>query len=98
MKIQREIDGKTYKFELTNLEMAATYYEQQHKWDVEYMLNMADMCERDEWYEKLKFDPDFASRVAFKYREYIEDTYCNGDMELACFIDAFDYMERNQGI
>ena len=93
MKVKRMVDGMEMEFELTEQEMTDAFYEQQHKWDMEYMLNMADMCEHDDWYKKMKSDPDFASMVAHRFRKYISD-YPDGDTEYDCFADAYQYVEK----
>lgn len=37
MKVSRAINGKMYSFELTDDELSGAYFEQQHKWDVEFV-------------------------------------------------------------
>lgn len=42
MIIYRVVNGKTYCFELTDDELSAAYFEQQHKWDVEFVKEHAE--------------------------------------------------------
>lgn len=37
MIIYRAVNGKMYRFKLTDDELSGAYFEQQHKWDVEFV-------------------------------------------------------------
>lgn len=95
MKIIR--DGIEIK--LTDKEMSDAYYEQMHKWDVEYITgNLLDQyidgsnIEKDILMnDRLKSEQEFASKVAYRYRKYLEDVY-GSDTEWNCLQDAYDYI------
>lgn len=100
MKIERN----GIEIELTEQEMISAYYEQQHKWDVEYITgNLLDQYvdgtepEKDTWMaERLRTEPDFADRVAYRYRKYLEDAY-GSDTEWQDLQDAYVYMCKDNG-
>lgn len=99
MKIRREVDGIIREFELTPQEMADAYYEKEHEWDIGWVLDLAemnadeDMPETVERLNALRSDPELCSRVARRYRKYMEDCV-TGDEEYECFRDAYTYMTR----
>lgn len=93
-------DGK--EIVLTESELVSAYYEQQHKWDVEYITG--DLLEQyiDEEFSsdkeikmgnRLVNDPEFADKVAYKYRKYLDDAY-GSDTEWEDLIDAYNYICR----
>lgn len=87
-------DGK--KIELTSEEMIKAYYEQQHKWDMEYVANDIPI-----WLEKeesnitrrLRNDEEFCDKVAHRFRKYLGDII-TGEDEQYCWEDACDYITR----
>lgn len=92
MKIIR--DGK--EIELTKKEMIEAYYEQEYNFDVEYITGSLldqyiDDCS-DEMIDRLRNNPKFASRVAHRYRKYLEDAY-GSEYEFDCLLDAYDYIK-----
>lgn len=96
MTIER--NGK--QIELTEDEMIWAYYEQLHKWDVEYITgNLLDQYDTDdesdlEMYTELRSNTELANNVAYRYRELLEDTY-GSDREMECLKSAFDYYDGN---
>lgn len=100
MKIERN----GIEIELTEQEMISAYYEQQHKWDVEYITgNLLEQYvdgtepEKDRWMaERLTSEPNFADRVAYKYRDYLLDAY-GSDTEWEDLHDAYDYICKCNG-
>lgn len=99
MVIKREVDGKELEFTLAKNEMTDAFYEMQHKWDKEYILNMIEMYDDldDEDYvkmaERLRTDDELLDRVAYRYRKYMGDLE-NGEAEYECMIDAYEYMTQ----
>ena len=100
MKIHREVGGIIREFELTSQEMADAYYEKEHQWDMEYMLDLAlwsaspDRPETEERLKALRSDPELRSRVAYRYRKYLSD-WVTGDEEAECFRDAYAYITND---
>lgn len=91
-----KINRNGIEIELTKEEMIDAYYEQQHNFDVEYITgNLLEQYE-DEHYlnvmlERLKNDKDFASKVGYRYRKYLEDSF-GSETELECLKDAYNYI------
>lgn len=97
MKIYREVDGIIREFELTPQEMAVAYYEKEHEWDIGWVLDLAemnadeDMPETVERLNALRSDRELLSRVAHRYRKYMDDAV-TGDEEFSCFDWAYKYI------
>ena len=93
MKITR--NGVDY--ELTEQEMIEAFYEQQNKFDMAYISgNLIDLYndgDYDEIQKQLLADQDLCSRVAYRYRKYIEDVV--GSLEWSCFKDAWSYCKED---
>ena len=95
MTIKRTIDGREIEIELTSQELTAAYYEAEHMWDMRYL---RDVCEYvneerypvDEMQRRLESDPEFRSRVAYRYRKYLDDCV-TGEDEINCFLYAYEY-------
>ena len=93
-----ERNGK--QIELTEDEMIRAYYEQRHRWDVEYITgNLLEQYDTDdesdlEMYAELRSNTELANNVAYQYREFLEDTY-GSDREMECLKSAFDYCDGN---
>ena len=93
------IERNGIEIELTDKEMSAAYFEQQHKWDVKYITgNLLDQYidgsdnEKDILMnDRLKSEPEFANKVAYRYRKYLEDAY-GSDTEWNCLEYAYDYI------
>lgn len=102
MKIRREVDGIIYEFELTPQEMYDAYYEKEHEWDMNYVIELAeysaDGCaDNDPEMERLnalRTDPELHSRVAYRYRKYM-DAQISGEAEYDCFEDAYKAIARD---
>lgn len=92
MKIIR--DGK--EITLTNEEMIDAYYEQQLKWDMEYISgNLLDGYNEDGDYDEIKEalkNKKMCEKVAYKYRKFLEDSF-SSETELECLIDAYHYFQ-----
>lgn len=90
MKIIR--DGK--EIVLTDREMIDAYYEQQLKWDMEYISgNLLDGYNEDGDYDEIKEalkNKKMCEKVADKYRKFLEDSF-GSETELECLIDACHY-------
>lgn len=85
MVIEREIDGKKYYFELTNEEREKAFSELEHIHDISEVLCYFEHCEQE------IVDTDLINDIAYKFREYLNETYDNNwywDMEAAvmCFV------------
>lgn len=99
MKIHREVDGIIREFELTPQEMADAYYEKEHEWDMYWVDGLAEMNadadfpETVERLNVLRSDPELCSRVAHRYRKYMDDCV-TGEEEYECFRAAYTYMTR----
>lgn len=79
---------------------ADIFYRQQHKWDVEYVEDLAQWYDGDDeeycsLFDRIESDQDFCSKVAFKYREYIEDSI-SGETEFDCLVDACKSIVRSE--
>lgn len=90
-------DGK--EIELTPQELLDAYYEQEHKWDMNYISQdlpvlFNDEGDYDEEIKRLQTDKGFCSRMAHKYREYLEDRISVDDDEWPCWKDAYAYASR----
>jgi len=109
MKIYRDFvsmkpgDGTCrVEIELTSQELADAFYEKEHQWDEDYVLDLAmysaDGCaDNDPEMERLnalRSDPELLSRVAYRYRKYMLDQI-SGDAEYDCFEDAYKYIRRD---
>lgn len=84
------------EIELTRQEVADCYYEYQHSGDLEdifYMLKDNDDESCKEMLDHLKSDPDFADRVAYRFRKYIDDDW-NEDFRWDCMRDAYYYIDK----
>lgn len=98
-KLCVQIDAVTDKLEtvLANRESDdKVFYKQQHKWDMEYVEDLAQWYGGDDeeycaLFDRLESDHDFCSKVAFQYREFIEDSI-SGDTELDCLMCACKYI------
>lgn len=89
-------DGKTYT--LTENELSAAHFEQQHIWDTEDIINyFKDIHEEEPDNEMARdlCDPLIAGEVAFRYRKYLND-YDDGDRRYACMVDAYDFCCRRE--
>lgn len=88
MKIIR--DGK--EFVLTDREMIDAYYEQQLKWDMEYISGeLLDDYNEDGDYDEIKEalkNEKMCEKVAYKYRKFLS---IDPETELECLIDAYHY-------
>ena len=85
-------DGK--KIELTSEEMIKAYYEQQHKWDMEYIAyDIPSLLEKEEsnMTKRLRSDEEFCDKVAHRFRKYLEDII-TGEDEQYCWEDACNYV------
>lgn len=93
-----ERNGK--QIELTEDEMIRAYYEQRHRWDVEYITgDLLEQYDTDdesdlEMFAELRSNADLADSVAYRYRDYLEDVYGEGK-EMECLKSAFDYCDGN---
>ena len=95
MIIWRYRHGELDSYALTKEEMVTAYYEQQHEWDKDYILNnlidlFNDDGSYDELIEELESNPELLNRIAFRYRKYLEDLY-SVDTEFECLLDAVVY-------
>jgi hypothetical protein len=91
-------DGK--QIELTNEEMTEAYYEQQHKWDMEYVSNEIPYLleeEESDRVNRLRNDKEFCDKVAHRFRKYLEDII-TGEDEQYCWEDACDYVIETEAI
>ena len=88
-------DGK--EIELTEREMIDAYYEQQNKFDVNYITNYLVEAVKESYVSEsdaadyLRNNKKFAERVAYRYRKYLEDVI-SGEDEIDCFVNAYNYM------
>ena len=84
---------------LTYDEMVETYYQIQHYWDEKYLLDLLDMfddLDSEEFVkmsERLINDGAMRSRVAYRYRKYLEDLI-TCDEEYNCMVDAYQYITK----
>ena len=62
MIIKRTINGIDFNFELTPAEMYAAYFEQQEHFDIQDVMNYADMFDED----------DFEEEVGCTYKEFCD--------------------------
>ena len=90
-------DGK--EIELTPQELSDAYYEQEHKWDMNYISQdlpalFNDEGDYDEEIKRIQTDKDFCSRMAHKYRKYLEDCISVDDDEWPCWKGAYEYASR----
>lgn len=76
------------KIKLTDDELTKAYFEQEHLWDMEEIRYRLAEDESD----KVE-DNDYVSRVAYRYRKYIDD-YPGGDTEWECYNDACRYINK----
>lgn len=98
MKIIR--DG--VEIPLTEKEMIDAYFEQEHNFDVEYITeNLLEQYvdedsnpEETQMRYRLQHEPELADRVAYRYREYLSDSY-GSDVEWESLRDAYRYMCRS---
>ena len=95
MIIYRKRHGELESYVLTKEEMVTAYYEQQHEWDKDYILNnLIDLFNDDGSYDdlidELETNPQLLKRIAFRYRKYIEDLNSVDD-KFECFLDAVRY-------
>ena len=93
MIIKRTVDGRELEFELTPAEMKDTFYEQQHKWDIENVLNLADFLadtDNDIIYDlakRLETDEEFLDMVVLRYQDFCKGN-CGGQDELDFLFEA----------
>lgn len=88
-------DGK--EIELTPRELSDAYYEQEHKWDMNYISQdlpalFNDEGDYDEEIKRLQTDKDFCSRMAYRYRKYLDDRTSVDDDEWPCWQYAYKYI------
>lgn len=87
------------EIELTRAELAEAYFEAEHTWDTEYISGslLEQYEDGDDVFEgmadRLRNDEAFRSRVAFRYRKYLENTY-GSDTEWECLKDAYTYIDE----
>lgn len=100
-RLSTQLNAVTDRLEsiLTNKESdTEIYYRLQHKWDTQYisgnLIDWLDDEEYDDIFNRLENDPDFCSRVAFKYREYLDDCI-TGENEFDCLLDACKYIMKS---
>lgn len=97
MKIYRKVNGVPMEFELTDSEKRDAYYEMEHEWDMNYVLDLAEInadesCpETIDRLNALRSIPELHSRVAYRFRKYMDDSI-NGDEEYSCFEWAYKYI------
>lgn len=99
MKIRREVDGIIREFELTSQEASEAYWEQEHKWDMNYVLELLEYMWDDDnepmgMLKALRDDEDLRSRVAYRYRNYL-DQIVTMDDERDCLKWAYEYVTRD---
>lgn len=99
MKIHREVDGIIREFELTSQEMSEAYWEQEHKWDMNYVLELLEYMWDDdnepmEMLKALRDDEDLRSSVAYRYRKYLDEIVTMDD-ERDCLKWAYEYVTRD---
>lgn len=99
MKILREVDGIIREFELTSQEVSEAYWEQEHKWDMNYVLELLEyMWDNDnepaEMLKALRDDEDLRSSVAHRYRKYLDEIVTMDD-ERDCLKWAYEYVTRD---
>ena len=88
------------EIELTSQELADAFYEKEHQWDEDYVIELAEMNSDEDFPETierlnaLRSDPELLSRVAYRYRKYMLD-WVTGDEEYECFRDAYEYTRRD---
>jgi len=95
MTIKRTIDGREIEIELTEQELTNAYFESEHLWDVKYLCNVLEYVNDekypvDEMRQRLESDPELRSRVAYRYRKYLDDCV-TGEDEIDCFLYAYEY-------
>ena len=96
MIIKRE---KERASKLSYDEMVDIFYEIQHHWDEKYLLDLLDMfddLDSEEFVkmaEQLRNDDALRSRVAYRYRKYLEDII-TCDEEYNCMVDAYQYVTK----
>lgn len=95
MDIIREGKGIT----LTRSELVQAYYACEHMFDEEYISgSLLEQYEDGDdvpkgMPERLRKDPVFRSRVAYKYRKFLDDQY-GSDTEWECLKDAYNYAKE----
>lgn len=99
-RLSTQLNAVTDRLEsiLTNRESdTEAYFRLQHKMDTQYisgsLIDWLDDEEYDDIFNRLKNDQDFCSRVAFKYRELLEDYITGGD-EFDCLLTACEFIIR----
>jgi len=99
MTIQREINGEQIDITLTDRELCDAYYEKQHIWDRQYVLDLAEMsCDpriQASVTRRLDLlnDEEFLDMVAHKYRACMIDEITS-DQEYENFVYAYTVTRR----
>ena len=95
MTIYRYNRDGMVSYTLTRDELLAAYCEQQHEFDMEYIVNglidlFNDTGDYSGMQDELESNPSLLKAVAYRFRKYIDDLY-GADDEFECLKDAYAY-------
>lgn len=91
------------ELELTKHEMMDAFYAKEHEWDMDYIIELAELNADEEWpgtmerLEVLRSDQELCSKVARCYRKYIND-WIVGEVEQECFREAWDFCTKEENL
>ena len=85
------------KYYLTEKEIYIAYSELQYEKDIKEIFQRLEEANDQALYsnmiDKLKSDEEFAKRVAYRYRQYL-NCGVNNDYQWTCIEDAYEFVER----